>query len=466
MKTQILFLLIWSLVTGPPLPAHGLQKSHEAVRDTNTLGHLLKTGKFYGHARSYWSATLNQKRLTDYYAWGVGAGIGYQTPKFLHRFQLGISSFFIFNLASSDLARPDPATSMVNRYEIGLFDIERPNNRQDLGRLEEFYLKAHLGKKSILTLGRQIPETPFINPQDGRMSPTLTEGAVLDINEWQHLKLHGQYLWRISPRSTTRWFGVGDSMGIYPVGIGIDGAPSQYKGQTDADFMAIFGAIYRKKKWEIQLWDTYVDNVLNTFFVKTEWRSQAKGGTNWLAGAQLTMQNTTGNGGNPNALIAYAQPGSGSVVISTRVGQESARFDWQMNATHIGSGGRYLMPREWGKEPFYTFMPRERNDGFGNLTAVTVNTRFKPEKRIDLTLSGGYFHLPGVRNFQLNKYGMPSYSQVNLGLTYQFDQYLKGLSAFLLVVRKDKFGRVYGNDRFVFNKVNMVHANLILNYRF
>lgn len=465
MKTRLFLLVLWWIQTSFPLLAQEVPKSHEVIRDTNTLRHFLKTGKFYGHARSYWSATLNQNRLTDYYAWAVGGGIGYQTPKLAKRFQLGISGFFIFNLASSDLARPDPATSMVNRYENGLFDIERPNYHRDLGRLEEFYLKAHFGKKSILTLGRQVPESPFINPQDGRMSPTLTEGAVLDVNEWPHLKLRSQYLWRISPRSTMRWLEIDESMGMYPVGVGLDGRPSQYKGQTESDFIAIFGATYKKSKWEIQLWDTYVDNVLNTFFVKAEWRSLAKGGTNWMTGAQLTIQNITGNGGNPNALLAYAQPGS-AVVTSGRIGQESERFDWYLNATHIWSQQRYLMPREWGKEPFYTFMPRERNDGFGNLTAATVNTRFKPQKGIELTLSGGYFHLPDVKNFRQNKYGMPGYSQINLGLTYQFDQYLKGLSAFLLVVRKDKIGSVYDDSRYIFNKVNMVHANLILNYRF
>lgn len=111
-------------------------------------------------------------------------------------------------------------------------------------------------------------------------------------------------------------------------------------------------------------------------------------------------------------------------------------------------------------------MPRERNDGFGNLTAATLNTRFKPEKHIELALSGGYFHLPDVKNFRQNKYGMPGYSQLNLGITYQFDQYLKGLSAFLLVVRKDKMGSAYDDNRYIFNKVNMVQTNLILNYRF
>jgi hypothetical protein len=33
-------------------------------------------------------------------------------------------------------------------------------------------------------------------------------------------------------------------------------------------------------------------------------------------------------------------------------------------------------------------------------------------------------------------------------------------------VRKDRIGNTYENDRFVFNKVNMTHFNLILNYYF
>ena len=91
------------------------------------------------------------------------------------------------------------------------------------------------------------------------------------------------------------------------------------------------------------------------------------------------------------------------------------------------------------------------------------NTFFKPEKHIKIELSGGYFQLPNVKNFALNKYGLPTYSQINLGLTYQFDHYLKGLNALLLVVRKDDIGETYQNDRYIFNKVNMTHFNLIFN---
>lgn len=446
--------------------AQGIHAHHEAEKDTNTLSHFFERGRFYGHARSYMSGTINQRDLTDYYAWGIGAGIGYETPKFFKHFQVGLSGFFMFNVKSSDLSKIDPKTNQSNRYEIGLFDIERPNDHEDLDRLEELFLKTHLGKKSTFTVGRQIPQTPFINPQDGRMRPTLVEAAVLELKEIKNLNFHGEYIWRISPRSTVRWFKTGESMGIYPVGVDINGKPSQYRNNVESAGVGVFGAVYQKKQWNIQLWDTYIDNVLNTAQLKAEWKSKSIAGKNWIFGGQYIQQNAVGNGGNEDPTKVYTQENSGSTVFSGRLGQQSAKFDWFLNGTRITAKGRYLMPREWGRETFYTFMPRERNEGFGDVTAVTLNTFFKPEKHIKIELSGGYFQLPDVKNFALNKYGVPTYTQINLGLTYQFDHYLKGLNALLLVVRKDDIGETYQNDRFVFNKVNMTHLNLIINYHY
>lgn len=459
--------IIWSYFISMSLVnAQGIYSFHEADKDTNTLSHFFEKGRFYGHARSYMAGTINQGDLTDYYAWGIGAGIGYETPKFFKHFQVGLSGFFMFNIKSSDLSKVDPKTNQANRYEIGLFDIERPDDHEDLDRLEELFVKTHLGKKSTLTIGRQIPQTPFINPQDGRMRPTLVEAAVLELQEFKNLNLHGEYIWRISPRSTVRWFETAESMGIYPVGVDIIGKPSQYKNNVESGGVGIIGAVYQKKQWNIQLWDTFIDNVLNTTQLKAEWKSKPIAGKNWIFGGQYIQQNAVGNGGNEDPTKAYTQENSSSYVFSGRLGQQSAKFDWFLNGTRITAKGRYLMPREWGRETFYTFMPRERNEGFGDVTAVTVNTFFKPKKNIKIELSGGYFQLPDVKNFALNKYGLPTYSQINLGLTYQFDHYLKGLNALLLVVRKDEIGETYQNDRFVFNKVNITHLNLIINYHY
>lgn len=440
---------------------------HEIDKDTNTLNHFFEKGRFYGHARSYFASTENAGGLTDFYALGMGAGVGYETPKFLKFFQVGMSGFFMFNVFSSDLGAPDPTTGQSSRYEVGLFDIEEPNDHEDLDRLEELFIKIHTTKKTVFTFGRQIPQTPFINPQDGRMRPTLIEGAVLESNEIKNVQLHGEYVFRISPRSTVEWFNVGRSIGIYPSGVTPEGQPANFHGAISSKGIATLGGVYSKDRWSVQYWNTYVENIMNTQFASAEWKSPLMGGKTWFLGGQVVSQKAVGQGGaSEEHPHRYIEEGEGALVFSGRIGARSKKFDYYLNATRITGKGRYLMPREWGREPFYTFMPRERNEGFGNLTAVTVNTYWKPEKHIKLELSGGYFQLPDVRNFALNKYGMPSYSQVNAGLTYQFDHFLEGLNLLVLVVRKDEIGETYQNDRFVFNKVNMTHFNFIINYHY
>lgn len=443
------------------------QQKEISVEDTSALTNkLVKGGRLYGRARNYFAATLNQGSLTDYYAWAAGVGIGYESPVFFRHFRVGVSMFSQFNLAASDMLVPDPTTRQVNRYEVGLFNIEDANSKKDQTRLEELYLKVNTGEKLTLTIGRHSPSSPFLNVQDGRMQPTLIEGAMVNWKVSKRLGIHAEYICKISPRSTIKWFSVGNSMGIYPVGVNPDGSVSGYKNNTMTAGIGVLGFTYHHKNWNLQFWDTYIDRVLNTAFTQLEWKSSSIDGFNWIAGGQVIYQNTITDGGNPDPLKTYAQQGGSSLAFSGRFGGQSRYFAWFVNMTRITDKGRYLMPREWGKEPFYTFMPRERNDGFGDLTAASFNTFFKLTTSIDLELSGGYYHLPDIKNYAFNKYGMPSYSQVNLSVTQRFGKYLKGLSTRLLIVRKDAAGEAYDNKRYIINKVNMTHLNLITNYQF
>jgi hypothetical protein len=74
--------------------------------------------------------------------------------------------------------------------------------------------------------------------------------------------------------------------------------------------------------------------------------------------------------------------------------------------------------------------------------------------------------LPDVKNYALNKYGLPSYTQINADVRYAFAGMLKGAEAQLLIAHKIKQGDTYKDDKFVINKVNMTVYNLILNYHF
>ncbi|MBL0882840.1 MAG: hypothetical protein IBJ16_05745, partial [Chitinophagaceae bacterium] len=126
-----------------------------------------------------------------------------------------------------------------------------------------------------------------------------------------------------------------------------------------------------------------------------------------------------------------------------------------------------MMPREWGRDPFYTFLPRERNEGFGDVYAGMI--RFKqsfPKQHLQTWVGFGYYHLPDVTNTRLNKYGMPSYTQFNIDIQYQFMGILKGMNAQFLYVYKGQEGNSYGNNKYVIHKVNTSLFNLILNYHF
>jgi hypothetical protein len=125
------------------------------------------------------------------------------------------------------------------------------------------------------------------------------------------------------------------------------------------------------------------------------------------------------------------------------------------------------MPREWGREPFYTFLPRERNEGAGDVNAMSLNLiRTFNRKRTKAEFSYGYYDMPDVRESRLNKYQIPSYHQLLFNLRHSFSGFLTGLDLEFLYVYKPRSGRYYNQLRHIINKVDMQHVNLVFNYRF
>lgn len=439
---------------------------HSESQDTTTLFHALRHGSFHGHFRSFWMATDNAPRLTDSWAWAAGGGVRYESRAF-HRFSLGIGGFFIFNLASSDLTKKDSLTAAQNRYELALFDLENPANRSDIDRLEEFFLRYRTQNVS-LTFGKQVLNTPFINPQDGRMRPTGEEGIWAEARTGKHLKIEGGWLYRMSPRGTVRWYSVAQSIGILAQGVQPDGTKSDYAGHLQSAGIGIAGATWTKTPGlKIQVWDQWVDNIFNTALAQADYERPMGRGRKVFVGAQLARQNALADGGNPDPQQAYLQPGEACVTASGQVGLSIQQWSFSINYTQIGGSGRFLMPREWGREPFYTFMARERTEGLGNTRSIVGRLGYaNASKRFRAELALGHFAAPDVKNTALNKYGLPAFNQLNLDVRYVFSGALQGADAHLLCVWKNGTGATYDELRYVVNRVNLANYNLLLNYHF
>ena len=435
---------------------------HQAQLDSTSLVNLFGAGTLHGHLRSFFSSNFNKSTDVEY-AQAIGGGIQF-ISKPIHHIKMGVSGIFINDLFSSDLTKANALSGAINRYEIGLYDITDPSKKTNLSRLEELYIQYQKNKTTI-TLGKQLLNTPFINLQDGRMRPSVVQGLWVQHKNKEN-KWYAGWLNRFSPRSTVAWYNTGESIGLYPAGINIDGSKAGYKNALESSGVALVGAeIGSIKNYKIQIWNQYVQNMFNSVFFQINKTPNAK--QPYYYGLQIITQTVVNKGGNNDPAKTYFNPGQSSLVLGARVGKKINGWDYAFNYTRITKHGRYLMPREWGRDPMYTFLMGERNEGLGDVSAYVVKAKYTaPKLPLTINLGAGYFNLPSVTNFALNKYSFPSYMQYNLDIRYAFKGFWKGWEAQMIYFYKDATGNTYNNPKYYINKVDMGHFNFIVNFHF
>lgn len=446
-------------------PSIWKEKNNEKIDSTSILS-AFKKGNFHGHYRYFSMYTNNQGSLTDYHANAIGGGVKFETAEY-HNFQFGVSGYYIYNIGSSDFLKKDATTNQTNRYEVALFDIQNPAEKSNLSRLEELYLKYNI-KKSTFTLGKQLLNTSFINLQDGRMRPSEVAGLWADINDLKKTKINVGYLYAISPRSTMKFYNIGESIGINPTGINENGTKSNYSNNIESDGIYIIGVQNESiKNLKSVFWNQYIENVFNTLLLQLDYKYDWNANSKLLFGFQTIFQTAVNDGGNIDQSKTYFAKNSTSQTFGGKLGWKNKSYEVTLNYNRITDKGRYLMPREWGRDPFYTFLPRERNEGYGDVTAFMTKFSYtNPKNTFKSYIGIGHYEMPDVKNFRLNKYGMPSYYQTNFDVSYNFSGFLKGFDAHFLYVHKFLDGEDYNNKNYIFNKVDMNNINFIINFNF
>jgi hypothetical protein len=436
-------------------------KSKKELDSANLLYHF-QMGKLNGHLRTFYSSTFNKNSQAEY-AQAIGGGIQF-ISKPLYNLRIGVSGFFIYDAFSSDLTKLHPLSNSLNRYELGLFDITDPTNKTNLDRLEELYIQYQKNKVTI-TVGKQLLNTPFINLQDGRMRPTEVQGVWSQYRNKEN-KIFAGWLNRFSPRSTVEWYKTGESIGLFSVGVNLDGTRSGYKDAIESKGVALIGAeLGLKKIYKIQFWNQYVENIFNSSLVQID--KLPTSSRPYYYGLQMIGQVVLNEGGNPDPNKTYFNPSQSSFVFGARIGKQQGQWDHSINFTRITKDGRYLMPREWGRDPFYTFLLGERNEGMGDLNAYVIKSNFRAKQLpINLNMGIGYYDLPDIMNFAMNKYSFPAYMQYNIDARYTFAGFWKGWEAQVIYFYKDAIENTYNNPKYYINKADMGHFNFILNFHF
>jgi hypothetical protein len=434
---------------------------HQEHTDKN-LRSFFERGEFELHARSIFMSTFNKDELTDFSSLGLGAGIGYRTP-YYKNFRIGISGFFIFQLYDHNLV-DESGAGMGSRYELTLYDMHDPENKQDLDRLEELFIEY----KRIgfgITLGRQKVHSPFLNEQDNRMRPNLFSGLMAKYERGK-MQLEGGWLSGVSPRGTINWYSIEDSYGVYPFGRNVYGEASGYQGNISSKGIGLLGLKYNSSTGRLQAWNYYADNVFNLSFVQAD-QQFSLGEQRLLLGAQGFYQTAINQGGNHDPSKSYIQPRDDAFGLSLRTGVRKGAHQLTLNYLGISKNGRFLFPREWGREVFYASLPRERYEGSGGTNAYTLKYDYAiPGKNITAMAGVGRVDFPEVHNYKLNKYELPSYYHIAGRIDYRPKGFMEGMDIMLQAVHKIAQEPSHLTPRDFLNKVDMWNLTLMVDYRF
>jgi len=422
---------------------------------------IRKKGTLSGQWRTYYMLTSNNGELKDFNALATGGKIKYNY-NLLDNLQIGAALYNATNIGLQDLTIPDVATGRLSRYEEGLYDrLDLANDAVFL--LGELYAKYKLTNHSF-TLGRMKINTPLINPEDGRMIPTLVQGFWHDYKT-KNTQLQFGILNEIAPRSTGEFYGIGESIGTYPVGRNKNGTASLYSDNTDSEYILMGNVVLKlTKKFSVSVWNQYVENIFNSFYLKPSYQLSKYV---HIAGEWL-HQNKVGDGGNSVASLRYFNQNTAD-VLGFKITYKSNGRVLSLAYDRILPHGQFLSPREWGREELFSFQKRERTEGAADNHALVLNYKeeFAVFENVNLTsiLSIGKHWKPDVTDAVLNKYAMPDYTHINLDLFFHLKK-IKRLKPELLITSKIGNGTIPDNPNFYFNKVDMFHLNLILNYNF
>lgn len=469
LKSYILLALIFAM----PILVFGKQggssKGYYVPKDTgiHSIKDFFKKSHLHGHARNYFMATVNDGDLYDYWTNAMGGAIGFESPIY-HGFQMGVQGIFTFQTFSSDLNKVDSTVMKSANWEKELYDIHRPYVKSDLDRLEAFYLKFHFGN-SFLSYGKMnINKGPLLLSRDGRMKPFVYRGFWSEIREVKDNAFTLGWIHGVSSRGTTEWVSINEAIGSLNNGYLPDDSKAKYHESAHTKGIGVFGVENESiENFKVQYWGYFFHHLFFMNWVQMDYERK-----NWFSGVQFVLQTPTKKQGELSYEKRYMQPDEKGIVLNPMFGVQTTDKQVKLSVAYLRSfdKGRFLFPRELGRENFYVSQPRSWVDGFGNTNMYMLRVTYQPAKKgwhnfvLDTRLN--YVDDPGLNNLRFNKYNVINYYQATVDIRYKFTKWLKGLEMQLLYIARYTPDTDNADPVDIFYRTNFHHINFITNIKF
>ncbi|WP_339647846.1 hypothetical protein [uncultured Salegentibacter sp.] len=435
-------------------------QSSDSLKDEKPqLIDIFKNATFHGHIRNFYMNTINRGELKDYYTNASGGAIGFTTGNF-KGFEIGVKGIFTYKTFGSDLGVEDAVTGKNAKWEYELYDVLNKGNFRDLDRLEELFIRYRFGN-SYLSYGKFETEfTPLLNHSDGRMKPFAHRGG------WAHLNFNSKHqvnlgwLDGVSPRSTTEWFSMDEALGLFYNGFQPNGEMADYHEFYPSSGIGILNYNFRKDNFQLNFYDFYEDKIMNTIWAEIGYNL-----ADFNFGVQYVYQNPFSFSEDLAYVNRYVQPGENGQVLSSQLSWEKSGFNLALGYTHAFDTGRFLFPKELGRDRFFTSISRSRLEGLGNADVFILKAAYhvpKPDFHIGIEMQ--QLQGPETGKFEFNKYNVDETFQINSHLSYHAHGFLEGLNFDILWIYRRN--QNHTDAQSIFNKSNFNQLNFVTNFNF
>jgi len=431
----------------------------QEAQSDKSLYEAFSEGELQGEVRNFFMNTINEGELKDYYTNATGIALNYKT-KPLYGFSAGVHFRSVFKTFGVSLSQEDPLAGAAAKWEYELYDLLEKGNYKDLNKVQELYLKYQY-ESSYFSIGRIETEyTPLINNSDGRMGPFAHQGAWWH-HQWnENSSLDLGFINAISPRSTTNWFFLNEGIGLFSNGFLPNGDIANYRNYTNSEGLGVFKYTYSKANLNFKLYDIYIHNVLNTLWLETDYSIN-----NWCLGLQYVLQHGAGSQKDLPLQNQYIRKGENGQVFSSELSWSTYNWSLSFAYSHLFNTGRFLFPKELGRDRFYTSIPRSRMEGLGDATAAVLKIgKSYPKSNLDL-----FFEFQSIKGLELeeftfNKYNKDDSFQINSIINFNAERFLQGLSFEALLVYRQNLNDT--TNEAIFNRSNFLQLNFMTYFQF
>lgn len=398
--------------------------------------HTDTVGLWQGHARHYGMYTHNFEG-PSYYGSAISLNLSYFRKLKNWEFGLGVTSVSPFGPSNKDAAAP--MNGRKTKWENELFFQGNGSLR-----LRDAYLRKNL-PFGFLSYGVQdFAKTPLLNESDGRSHGYRFKGLQSVWNTGSHTRLHLHWIDRVSLRGRADWMSIHQ---LFP------STDRHSKG------IGILGMETKTPRFDVTFWNIHIDKTLNTswFELHYQWKKIEFG---FIYTYQIPMRAQT----SLPWINQYAHPDENGQVASFKLTWSEKNVELGAAYTRAMDTGRFLFPKELGRDQFFTSFARNRLEGLAdvNIFAIKAKYRFNSD---NFFIGVAAANLQGSSQEKLkNKYQIDDYHQINTRVQYKLDELWEGVEIALLCIWKENRNN-RGLDS-AFNQSNYSQINLITNIYF